>query len=279
MNPTPAIPTPYSSLPSKPVDRWDGESYKQKATLQHTLGLMVIKLHKYSSEKRILDVGCGAGVLTRDLAVHFNKCREVIGIDTSDSMIETAKKEKTDKVTILKHDITDAGITSLGLFELIFSFNTLHWVKDQEGALKNIYSLLTFGGTLRAQLFPPLAGQKILIGNIEKLKKIEKWNVYLKDYQLPKQMEILTVEDYASLLRKVGFEVSSAEEASYCFSQTQEEVIDGLKTWLPHLQAIPLKDREEFLKDLVQLIFIEKGKKEGEKADMSLPYWLIHALK
>ncbi len=271
-----------SKTAQQPVeDVWDGETYKKNANLQQQLGLQVIHSHMdLEGSNRILDVGCGDGFLTNYIAKYFPTSQSVVGIDSSDSMIHTATESKNDsKISIKKFDITDIGITSLGLFDTIFSFNALHWVHDQEAALKNILHLLSFGGTFRAQLFPPLASQAILVDNIAKLMKEEKWLNFLKDFTLPVQMEIFTAEEYTTLLIQVGFTVHKCAETTYTFTQTREEIAAGFKSWLPHLRMIPVGYHDEFLHALTNLIFESKEAHDLPKAEMSFPFWMVHASK
>lgn len=274
-----SVTSPTTTSPKEDV--WDGEVYKKTANLQQQLGLQVIHSHTdMKNTKIILDVGCGDGFLTRYLAQHFPASQVVVGIDSSDSMIRTATESTKDpKIQIKKFDITDPGITSLIQFDTIFSFNALHWVNSQQAALRNIYRLLSFGGTFRAQLFPPLASQRILIDNIEKLMQEEPWQSHLKDFKLPVQMEIFTAEEYGTILKDVGFTVHQSAEITYTFTQTREEIANGLKSWLPHLRMIPPVLHDQFLKLLVDLIFIEKGAKDMEKAEMTFPFWMVHATK
>lgn len=266
---------------SIPEDVWDGETYKKNATLQQRLGLQIIHSHtNQQGSKTILDVGCGDGFLTNYIAKHISCSQSVVGIDSSDSMIRTAIESKNDsKIAIKKFDITDPGITSLGLFDTIFSFNTLHWVHDQETALKNIHHLLSFGGTFRAQLFPPLASQKILIDNIAKLMREEKWLNFLKDFTLPIQMNIFTAKEYEALLLQVGFTVHNCAETIYTFTQSRDEIATGFKSWLPHLRMIPVGYHDEFLRALTDLIFEDKAARDLPTAEMSFPFWIVHASK
>lgn len=272
-----------SFLSQQPLkDVWNGEVYAKNATLQQQLGLQVI--HSYDdldrSPKNILDVGCGDGFLTRYIANYFSESTAVVGIDSSESMIEKATSSHEDtKIKIVKYDITDPGITSLGLFDTIFSFNALHWVKDQKAALNNIYKLLSFGGIFRAQLFPPLACQSILMDNIAKLMEIEKWRNYLKDFKLPVQMQISNIREYKILLEETGFTIHKCTEIEHSFTKTRDEVASGFKSWLPHLRMIPEKDQDEFLEALTNLIFDACGARDRGEAEMKFSNWKVYTSK
>src|ERR1051325_1562819 len=71
------------------VDSWSAKNYKLHANfvpklVRHDL----IALLSPKSHERILDLGCGDGVLTYQIQ---EICKECIGIDKSQNMIEEAK--------------------------------------------------------------------------------------------------------------------------------------------------------------------------------------------
>lgn len=74
-----------------------------------------------------LDFGCGAGRLSRALAVHFDK---VIGVDVSASMIDAAKRLNADVVNIefRENAATDLGGIDDASFDFVFSHITLQHI-------------------------------------------------------------------------------------------------------------------------------------------------------
>lgn len=96
--------------------------------------------------RRVLDVGCGEGLLTRRLAEHAD---HVVGIDTSAPMVTRARAEATardlDQVEYLHGD---ALTTRLGdPFDLVTCVATLHHL-DLEAGLARLGELTAPGGTL-----------------------------------------------------------------------------------------------------------------------------------
>ena len=70
---------------------WNGEIYASSNDLQTSVGEHLINKVCFYPEMSILDAGCGSGNLTFLLAKKVPK-GNVIGIDSSESMIRTAKK-------------------------------------------------------------------------------------------------------------------------------------------------------------------------------------------
>lgn len=68
-------------------DHWKSEFYETHASFVPKLGNTILTMLEAKPEERILDVGCGDGVLTNELA---NQCQQVIGVDASADMINKA---------------------------------------------------------------------------------------------------------------------------------------------------------------------------------------------
>lgn len=125
---------------------FDGEKYKQGSSHQKEWGTKLISELMLKGNERILDLGCGDGVLTKQLAgIVING--EVIGIDASEGMIKVAKELESKNLSFLILDIDDLNFKEE--FDLIFSNATLHWVKDHNKLLRNCYTALKLGGLLR----------------------------------------------------------------------------------------------------------------------------------
>lgn len=108
----------------------------------HQIILSLIK--KYSPKKRslkILDVGCGTGLLTKKLT----SFGEVIGIDISDEALKYAKKRG---VRLKKASVNKLPFKS-GSFELVVCIDVInHQDVDSEKALRQMYRVLKKGGLL-----------------------------------------------------------------------------------------------------------------------------------
>jgi 2-polyprenyl-3-methyl-5-hydroxy-6-metoxy-1,4-benzoquinol methylase len=72
-----------------PAQTWDPERYARNARFVADLGTPVVELLSPRAGERILDLGCGDGVLTAKLAAMG--CA-VIGVDGSVAQVEAARK-------------------------------------------------------------------------------------------------------------------------------------------------------------------------------------------
>lgn len=72
-------------------DQWNAGNYRTNASFVPQLGNVILETLNAQPHERILDLGCGSGELTNELA---GQCAQVVGIDASPDMIEKANQIK-----------------------------------------------------------------------------------------------------------------------------------------------------------------------------------------
>ncbi|MBS1599882.1 MAG: class I SAM-dependent methyltransferase [Bacteroidetes bacterium] len=97
---------------------------------------------------RVLDVGCGSGAITHDIAKRIAPAGFASGIDISEELINIAKEKYTDvkNISFYKGDIYNYQPTEK--FQLISSARVLQWLDHPKEALVTMKSLLTDDGTI-----------------------------------------------------------------------------------------------------------------------------------
>lgn len=127
---------------------FDGKEYEKSSQCQSEWGNALIAELNLKGNEAILDLGCGNGLTTKELArrVLYGKVR---GIDSSWSMLEAAKAHKTTNMELLLLDINEMAFDNV--FDVVFSNAALHWVLDHEKLLKNVYNALKQNGFMRIQ--------------------------------------------------------------------------------------------------------------------------------
>ena len=97
---------------------------------------------------RVLDVGCGTGSISSDIAKRVSPTGYVIGIDNTEKFIMSGREtyKSTSNLTLIHEDIFnyDPG----ELFDLIVSARTLQWMNNPLDAIRKMKSLLKEGGLL-----------------------------------------------------------------------------------------------------------------------------------
>ena len=124
---------------------FDGEKYKTASIHQKEWGNKLISELKLEGNEKILDLGCGDGVLTEQLSLAVPN-GNVLGIDASAGMIKTAEKIVKNNIKFQKDDINK--IKYQNEFDVIFSNAALHWIKDHKKLLANTYNALKIHGII-----------------------------------------------------------------------------------------------------------------------------------
>jgi trans-aconitate 2-methyltransferase len=118
---------------------WDGQAYRQVSDLQQWLAREALAGLSFTRRERVLDVGCGDGRITAAIARQLS-AGSVLGIDPSPRMVEAARGVASARARFEIGDVV--GMRFRDEFDAVVSFNALHWVADQRGALHRIRKAL-----------------------------------------------------------------------------------------------------------------------------------------
>lgn len=96
----------------------------------------------------VLDIGCGTGVTTIELA---RSVSEMTAVDTAPEMLrqarEKAKGENVGNIHFIQGDIFMEELKP-GTFDVVMIFNVLLYMEEQDAAMKRVYELVKPGGYL-----------------------------------------------------------------------------------------------------------------------------------
>jgi len=199
--------------------KWNAGLYEAKHAFVWELGKGVLELLAPKAGERILDVGCGTGQLTMEIAASG---AEVTGIDRSAEMVAEAKR----KFPELRFEVMDAReIRMERKFDAVFSNAALHWIKDAERVIAEVARVLKPGGRFVAE-FGGKGNVAGVIGAVE--RACAKLGVKFTDEMNPWYFP--SVADYAGLLEKHGLEVQQA--ALFDRPTPLEDGERGLRTWM-----------------------------------------------
>ncbi|KAI0444145.1 S-adenosyl-L-methionine-dependent methyltransferase [Xylaria telfairii] len=116
---------------------------------QQDAGIFLLGRLEITHGMRVLDVGCGPGNLTAQIAELVGESGSVVGIDPSKERIAIAVDERTKpNVSFQVGRAEDLSRFPSGSFDALFVNSTLHWVEDQPTALMEFGRVLRPGGRL-----------------------------------------------------------------------------------------------------------------------------------
>jgi SAM-dependent methyltransferase len=122
---------------------WDARRYAERARFVTELGMPVIALLAPRPGERILDLGCGDGPLTAQLAALG--CR-VTGVDASPSMVSAARALGLDARVM-----DGEALAFDGEFDAVFSNAALHWMQRADAVIDGVWRALRPGGRFVAE--------------------------------------------------------------------------------------------------------------------------------
>ena len=133
------------------TETWDPADYYEHSYPQYALALGLLERLRLTGNERILDVGCGDGKVTAELATRVPR-GSVLGIDASTDMIGFARMMFPQSAhPNLSFRYGDAAkLTFRNEFDVVVAFASLHWVKDLPIAVRGIKQSLTPGGRFAA---------------------------------------------------------------------------------------------------------------------------------
>lgn len=123
-----------------------GRKRAKASTHQKEWGTRLIAEVGLQGDESVLDLGCGDGALTAQIADLVQR-GEVLGIDASQGMIAAAQPKERENLTSRYMDIDDIEFRER--FDFVFSNAALHWVKDHVRLFGNVRRAFRFGGQLR----------------------------------------------------------------------------------------------------------------------------------
>jgi SAM-dependent methyltransferase len=134
---------PASLRPARTSPDWDPERYAREARFVADFGQALLPLVAPQPDERILDIGCGDGVLTQELAL--SGCR-VVGVDASPLQVEAARRRGVTALVCDGHSLQFDRE-----FDAAFSNAALHWMRRPDDVLAGIARALKPGGRFVAE--------------------------------------------------------------------------------------------------------------------------------
>jgi trans-aconitate methyltransferase len=177
------------------IQTWDPNAYAKNARFVSDLGSPVLDLLNPQSGERILDLGCGDGVLTKKLA---DLGCGVVGVDSSAAQVEAARR-----LGVEAYVMTGEDLPYKEEFDAVFSNAVLHWIKHADAMIESVYRSLRPSGRFVAECGGHGCVDKIRTALVQALDRRGIDGESRVPWYFP------TPEDYRSRLERAGFRVNS----------------------------------------------------------------------
>lgn len=178
-------------MPDRVRDSWSAETYQRNAAFVPSMAADLVDVLAPQPGERILDVGCGDGVLTDIIAL---RGANVIGVDTSESMLAAARARGLDV-----RPMDGQRLEFDAEFDAVFSNAALHWMRDPDAVLDGVSRALVPGGRFVAE-FGGHGCVSAITGAMAAVLARRGVSAVLSWY-------FPTADDYTAKLRAHGFEV------------------------------------------------------------------------
>ncbi|ROZ93797.1 class I SAM-dependent methyltransferase [Gordonia sp. OPL2] len=225
---------------------WDGTQYGVVGELQRVMADESLRLLDLDGDEKVLDIGCGDGFVTAQIADRLPH-GSIVGIDPSPRMIEAARRRDTTATFDAGNVMT---VDASGEFDVVTSFNALHWVHDQATAMRNIAAALRPDG--RSLLVFVCAGPRRSLEDVAMDVTAEpRWVDEFRDFRAPFVHPVPA--EFAALVTAAGLEVTDQTVADKSWDFGSREAFRdwcavGFGDWTGRLSPA---DADAFVDDVV----------------------------
>jgi trans-aconitate 2-methyltransferase len=210
---------------------WDPKQYHKFQAERAAPFFDLLALVKVRPNLKVVDLGCGTGELTRQLADALPNS-DVTGIDSSSQMLEAARAASSPNLHFQQGD--QSQLT--GEWDLIFSNAALHWSENHAELIPNLYRRLASGGQIAVQV--PSNHNHISHQVYRETASEEPFKSIMKGFQ--RYAPVLSIDDYARLFFESGAEDIIAFEKVYAHIL---EDSDAVVEWISGTALVPYFER------------------------------------
>lgn len=233
--------------------QWDASDYHRHSAAQAAWAAELLDKLALRGDEAVLDIGCGDGKITADIASRVPDGR-VVGVDSSPEMIGFARQAfPPDAHGNLTFELQDARTLGFSQeFAVVFSNAALHWVVDHGPVLRGIAQALRPGGRVLLQMGGrgnAAAAAEVFLEVIAR----PDWAGYFEGFGFPWGFH--GPEEYREWLLAAGLAPHRVELIGKDMAQDGTEGLAGWvrTTWMPYTSRVPESRRDELIAEVVEL--------------------------
>jgi trans-aconitate 2-methyltransferase len=229
------------------MNGWDPEDYARHSAGQEAWARELLSGLNLRPDDRVLDIGCGDGRITAELAkrVPFGG---VVGVDFSEDMIRyAASRFPASAYRNLEFRRADAGaLPYREEFTVIYSNAALHWVRDHRPVLAGIARALRPGGRCRMQMGGK-GNAAAIIASFEAVTAEQAWRDAFERFESP--FGFHAPDDYRRWLGEAGLKPERVQLFGKDMVHADREAFEGWfrTAWPSHTGRVPSDRRARFI--------------------------------
>jgi trans-aconitate 2-methyltransferase len=224
-------------------DTWNPAQYErfraEREQPFHDLVALITRQHA----GRVVDLGCGTGLLTAALHDQLG-ATETVGVDSSNAMLERARALDAPGVRFIAGDIGDWEPEQP--FDVVFSNAALQWLPDHPQLFKRLTTMLVPGGEIAVQV--PANFDHVSHVLASDIAREEPFAAALHGYE--RRFSVLAPEEYATLFHHLGFAAQLVRLQVYGHVlESSDSVVEWVKGTLltDYEKRLPAALYEEFM--------------------------------
>jgi trans-aconitate 2-methyltransferase len=234
------------------MSQWNPNDYRNHSSQQQKWARENLAKLGLEGHERILDIGCGDGKITAELARCVPRGM-VLGLDSSAEMIAFARKrfppEENPKLRFEQGDAQSLGF--IEQFDRVISFACLHWVIDHRPVLSGIHLALRPGGRALMQ-FGGKGNAAEMVRIVSRIISSKPWADYFADFVFP--WGFYSPEEYRPWVEEAGLIPIRLELVPKDMSHEGPKGLEGWlrTTWMPYWQRVPEPLQQTFLDQVIE---------------------------
>ncbi|MGB3410674.1 MAG: class I SAM-dependent methyltransferase [Microthrixaceae bacterium] len=183
--------------------------------------------------EKVLDIGCGQGITSVDLAERVGPTGHVVGVDISQAMIDGAVSRLAGQSRAVEFRVGDAAIESFeDTFDAVFSRFGVMFFPNPDDAFGNISSVLRRGGRLAWVVWGPLSANPWATVPTIAAAQVLGFELERPEPGSPGPFSLGDTDQLTAMLTTAGFGDVAFSDITQPRKFPPESALEELATWL-----------------------------------------------
>jgi trans-aconitate 2-methyltransferase len=236
---------------------WDPELYHRFRRYRDEPVAMILARLPLASAVKIVDLGCGTGEHTVELA-RRSAAGAALGLDSSAAMIDRATtlraslpEDLRTRVTFALGDFRDLDADRE--YDVVFSNAAFQWARDHRDLLVRCFRALRPGGSLAVQM--PANERETAQATIRALANEAPWQATLGAIRTLSDATVRAPAEYQAMLAEIGFvDIDCLYHVFRHPMDSPAEVVEWSRATAlrPYLDALPADRHDDFIAALTR---------------------------